>query len=174
MTRLYDDVQTYVDDVMRRTSPERRARIEKAVARDGYHDAVLDTYDYGVWWRDGEAEWPRYRLVWQADTEELYAVRLVGGGVKKISVAGQPLLASGFGQRLAAEMVVASAGEEKGTVEVIARIPRSTRVPDRGDIPMEDRLVEEALDGWPEHCGGPNGLQWVRARMVELGYREEE
>lgn len=36
-------------------------------------------HDFGVWWREGEENWPRYRVSWVQRTGELYAAQLTGG-----------------------------------------------------------------------------------------------
>jgi hypothetical protein len=33
----------------------------------------------------------------------------------------------------------------------------------------EEERVEAVLEGWADHCGPPNGLQWVCARLAAAG-----
>ncbi len=89
--------------------------------------------DYGVWWTD---VWslPCWRVSYIQATGEVYAVE--GSG---------------------------------GRVEVLGVVP-----PDPADdgaaYPYGDKRVQQTyyrtldriLAGWPEHCGEPGGLQWVR------------
>jgi len=45
-----------------------------------------------------------------------------------------------------------------GAVDVLGQVE-----PDESDIYY--RTLDGILDGWPEMCGTPNGLSWLRERL---------
>jgi len=146
MSLLYDDERTYLEAVKTRCGETERARLEA--------NPQLDTYDFGVWWRDAKGY--LYRLSWQDDTDELYLTRL-----------------SGPHYTIATEFVTASAGKASGAVEVLAVIPAYEEANhDPAMRPNRDDTVEKILKGWAEVCERKDSVSWIRVRVawaVELG-----
>ena len=64
--KTYANLDAFYDD-----NPERRRSGEA---------------DYGCWWRDGQSDYPRYRVSYVQKTGEVYAVQL--GNEAKVEVLG--------------------------------------------------------------------------------------
>ena len=158
-TKKFLDVGVYTADVVRRLDEDDPAR------RRLRSNPQLDDFDYGVWWRDRQGG--IYRLSWQDDTDELYLVRLSGPHVSTFSGVTED-----------DHGMVMSAGGASGMVEVLAMIPAhedgNRPRPDRsgGPPPYRDDTVEKILEGWPDHCDQPSGIDWLNERVewaVERG-----
>lgn len=94
--------------------------------------------DYGCWWME-ERPYPKYRISYVRGTGEVYAVALTGRNSRR------------------------GDGDEGAQVEVLGIVP-----PDKNDpLSMRTyyRTLDRILEGWPDHCGHPNGLAWVRERL---------
>ena len=101
---------------------------------------------YGVHWQlDG---WPgTWRVSYVRDTGEVYAV------FQGPTRAG--LLPTG-------EMAVIS-GTEEGLVLALGTFPVDENA---GPRDIYYRGLEAILEGWPEHCPQPNGLEWIMRRLA--------
>lgn len=146
--RVYDDLDTFFRE---RGIPQRP---------DG--SWWEDSFDYGVWWLDGERR--AHRLTWigphgrTSDVAgELYLVRLDG-----------PVVGS-----LAADVTLVAAGTASGRVEFLCRVPPTPcqrcagTDPRCRHVPDPDSAVEALLDGWAEVCGNLNSVDWVHDRAGE-------
>lgn len=97
--------------------------------------------DFGVWWTEPGQPYPKYRVSYIHATGEVYAVALNRD----------------------------DKGPYHGPVLLLGVVPPD----DQPDGPVGRRTYYRTLDtileGWPQRCGQPGGLQWVRERL--RGYR---
>ena len=59
---------------------------------------------------------------------------------------------------------VCSARRGTGPVFVLGYVPPDTVTDERKEIYY--RTLDRILEGWPEHCGKPNSLQWLRDKLA--------
>ena len=116
---------------------------------DFYSDNSARRYSpeagYGVHWKlEG---WPNsWRVSYVRDTGEVYAVQQgpQRGGVLP---TGEIFITTGPGE---------------GPVLLLGHFPIDEEA---GPYDVYYHGLEALLEGWPEHCGRPNGLAWVIERM---------
>ena len=124
---------------------------------DFYSDNSARRYSpeagYGVHWK--LAGWPNsWRVSYVRDTGEVYAVQQgpQRGGVLP---TGEIFIATGPGE---------------GPVLLLGHFPIDEEA---GPYDVYYHGLEHLLEGWPEHCGRPNGLAWVIERMKTVEGRDD-
>lgn len=107
------------------------------MGRTGEHSGEMD---FGVWWTDGEARWPSYRVSVVHATGDVYAINTT-------RASGVVLLLG----------TVAHNGNDRCPIDG----------PCTDDCAY--RAAEAALVGWTDHIHELGSLRWVRARLRDYG-----
>jgi hypothetical protein len=100
---------------------------------------------FGVDWRSSKYALFQFGVFWVEDTQELCLLR---SPIRDVQWDGP---VSRFILQVPPHVNAQPLRDHEVTVEVIARLP--------------DDEIAEVLDGWRDHLGEPDGIEWVRGRV---------